>query len=226
MRQIIKQQRVFGQVDIAEITFDHRSRDEIPKLLRGLQYIYCTEEIREQVFTILRRIIPDNVTTRTGRPGMDMWKILVLGVIRLNCNWNYDKLQEIVNNHKTLRKMPGHGLIDEDYYYPLQTLKDNVSLLTVEVLAEINQVVVTAGHKLITKKNDGPDSSPELMGRCDSFVLETNVHFPTDINLLWDAVRKSIMLVARACESVDLSQWRQHRYHLRKVKSSFILSDA
>ncbi|EMS78881.1 hypothetical protein Dpo_6c00800 [Desulfotignum phosphitoxidans DSM 13687] len=25
---------------------------------------------------------------------MDLWKILVMGTIRLNCNWDYDKLQE------------------------------------------------------------------------------------------------------------------------------------
>jgi hypothetical protein len=45
--------------------------------------------------------------------------------------------------------MLGHGLVDSDYYYPLQTLKDNVSLFTPEILDRINQVVVKAGHKLI-----------------------------------------------------------------------------
>jgi hypothetical protein len=29
-----------------------------------------------------------------------------------------------------------------------------------------------------------------LQGRCDSFVLETGVRFPTGINLLDDAIRK------------------------------------
>jgi len=31
-----------------------------------------------------------------------------------------------------------------------------------------------------------------LKGRCDSFVVETDVHYPTDIHLLWDALRKLI----------------------------------
>ncbi len=35
----------------------------------------------------------------------------------------------------------------------------------------------------------------ELRGRCDSFVVETNVHYPTDINLLLDAMRKIITLM-------------------------------
>ena len=76
----------------------------------------------------------------------------MLGTLRLNCNWDYDKLQEIANNHITLRQMLGHGFFDSTTKYALQTLKDNVSLLTPEVLDKINQIVVKAGHSLVCKK--------------------------------------------------------------------------
>jgi len=46
------------------------------------------------------------------------------------------------------------------------------------VLAEINQVVVEAGHDFVKKK-----PGDEWQTRCDSFVVETDVHYPTDINL-------------------------------------------
>jgi len=49
-------------------------------------------------------------------------------------------------------------------------------------------------------------------------VLETNVHFPTDISLLYDAMRKVINLTAQWCESLDLSDWRQHVYNVKHVK--------
>lgn len=152
MRKTVTPQAKLGSVDISEIKFDLSSRDEIPKLLMGLQYIYSTPEIREKVFTVLEEIIPENTDKSNGRPGMDLWKILVLGTIRLNCNWDYDKLHEITNNHKTLRKMLGHGLIDDEYNYALQTLKDNVSLLTPEVLGKINKIAVDAFHKRVKKK--------------------------------------------------------------------------
>ena len=42
-----------GQVNISEIELDLSSRDEIPRLLMGLQHIYCTPEVREEVFQIL-----------------------------------------------------------------------------------------------------------------------------------------------------------------------------
>ena len=142
----------FGQVDISEITFDLRSRDEIPKLLMGLQYIYCTAEIREQVFKILEDMVPRGTDAKNGRPGMLLWKIFVLGTLRLNCNWDYDKLKEIADNHLTLRQMLGHVAWEDRYLYPIQTIRDNVSLFTPEILDRINQIVVKAGHNLVKKK--------------------------------------------------------------------------
>ena len=75
MRIVKDQQLQFGEVDISRIEFDLRSRDELPKLLMGLQHIYRTPELRSQVFAILEEMIPQDVDTTTGRPGMELWKI-------------------------------------------------------------------------------------------------------------------------------------------------------
>lgn len=152
MRKVVDSQLKFGEVNIAEIEFDLRSRDEIPKLLMGLQHVYCTPELRQEIFGILERLIPSKTDSNKGRPGMNLWKILVLGTIRLNCNWDYDKVKEMADNHIKLRQMLGHGIEDEDTTYALQTLRDNISLFTPEALDEINQVVVKAGHQLKGKK--------------------------------------------------------------------------
>ena len=152
MREVINPQMKFGEVSIPDIEFDLRSRDEIPKLLFGLQQIYCDRETRKAVFEILEEIVPDDTDPDNGRPGMDLWKIFVLGTLRLCCNWDYDKLMEIANNHRTLRQMLGHGIWDQDCGYALQTLKDNVSLFTPEVLDKINQIVVKHGHKIVGKR--------------------------------------------------------------------------
>jgi len=215
MRKIIEQQMKIDEIGISAIKLDLHSRDEIPKILIGLQHIYCTPGIRNEVFSILKGIVPKQVSANNGRPGMDLWKILVLGTIRLGCNWDYDKLQEIANNHQTLRQMLGHGTLDE-YRYALQTLKDNVSLLTPEVLDKVNQVVVRAGHKVIGRKEN-----EELKGRCDSFVVETDVHYPTDINLLFDAIAKVIILISRICVGVGITAWRQSQHNIRKTKKLF-----
>ncbi len=212
MRKVIEPQMKLGQVNISEIEFDLSSRDEIPRLLMGLQYIYCTPEVREDVFQILEEMIPQGIDAENGRPGMPMWKILVLGTLRLNCNWDYDKLKEIADHHDTLRQMLGHGVDEKDLRYPLQTIKDNVSLFTPPILDRISQVVVEAGHGLVK------DEGEKIRGRCDSVVVETNVHFPTDINLLLDAICRVIKMIAWLCGLAGLSIWRQSSHNLKRLK--------
>ena len=81
MRKLIENQLKIGQVDICDIPIDIQSRDEIPQLLLGLQAIYSDRQVRDNVFSILSEIIPKQVDPNNGRPGMDLWKILVLGTI-------------------------------------------------------------------------------------------------------------------------------------------------
>lgn len=152
MRQKVDNQLKFGQVDIAEITFNPKSRDDIPKLLKGLQYIFTQSEVRESIFQILEKEISPGIDKLNGRPGMSLWKILVMGMLRLNLNWDYDRLIEMVNNHRVIRQFLGHSWADETMDYNLQTVKDNVALLTPSLLNQINEVVVNCGHRLVKKK--------------------------------------------------------------------------
>jgi UDP-2,3-diacylglucosamine pyrophosphatase LpxH len=46
------------------------------------------------------------------------------------------------------------------------------------------------------------------------------VHYPTDINILFDAMRKVMTLTAKQCETNQIPGWRQHRYHIRQIKKS------
>ena len=141
-----------GASSITDVELDLASRDDIPQLLLGLQYLYMTPALREQVLQILDEMIPEEIDRNTGRPGMGLWRILVMGVLRLNLNWDYDRLCEMVNQHRTIRQMLGHGIEDDGEKYHVQTLKDNVSLLTPEISDRINQVVVQAGHQLKKKR--------------------------------------------------------------------------
>src|ERR1039457_5310203 len=178
MRAVFHSQLKLGEDDIAKIKLDPKSRDDIPQLLAGLQYIYTTPELRQAIFKILEEVVPCRVgsgkkgkaSTDKGRPGMEQWQILVLGVLRLGLNADYDRIHELANQHRTIRQMLGHGFTDDKKEYTLKNIKDNIHLFTPEILDRINQEVVRAGHKLL-KKND-----TDLFGRCDSFVVETNVH--------------------------------------------------
>jgi len=217
MRIVKHSQSSFGQTNIADIRIDPRSRDDIPAVLKGLQYIYVNTGIRDKVFALLEESLVSDARQDTGRPGMELWKVFVLATVKLGLGCDYDRLQELANQHQTLRQMLGHCGWEDTEAYALQTLIDNVSALKPEVLAEVNQIVVEAGHELLKKKS----CDPTLKARCDSFVVETDVHYPTDANLLWDAMRKLISQAGRACGDNGIPGWRQYQYNCRQVKRLF-----
>ena len=213
MRKTIDPQLKIGQTYIPNIKFDLSSRDEIPQLLIGLQVIYSDPFSQKAVFQAISESLGEEMDFHNGRPGMDLWKILVLGTLRLNCNWNFDKLHDIANNHLILRQMLGHASNEFDNQYKLQTLKDNICLFTPELMDLINQIAVNYGHTLIGNK-----ARKGLNASCDSFVEETDVHFPTDISLLWDALQKSVRLTMGIYNEMISSQWRQGEHHIRNLK--------
>jgi hypothetical protein len=117
--------------------------------------------------------------------------------------------------------MLGLGCFDTDKRYYLQTLKDNLKLFTPKIMARINVEVIRAGYLLLDL-----DIHAIIRGRCDSFVLKTDVHFPTDINLLYDAIRTLIHLCVKwdkhhttsTGSGQALPGWRQHAHNLRQFK--------
>ncbi len=148
-----------GEIAIADIKLNPKSRDDISQILRGLQHIYITPELRGPIFAILEEVLPERqiegktvkADPNNGRPGMTQWQILVLGVLRLGLNADYDRIQELANEHKTLRQMLGHSDWADEKYYNLQTLKDNLRLFTSEIMDRLNRVIVEAGHRALKK---------------------------------------------------------------------------
>jgi len=144
---------------------------------------------------------------------MDQWSILVLGSLRVGLNTDYDRILELANQHNTLREMLGLGCFDADKRYRLQTLKDNLKLFTPAIMERISTEVIRAGYQLLDL-----DIHALIRGRCDSFVLKTNVHFPTDTSLLHDATRVLIRLCVKWSLQYALPEWRLHKHNRSKFK--------
>ena len=154
MRKRFNPQPSLDATPIGEVKINGKSRHELAPLLAALQYIFVTPDLNEKIFSILeKKILGDK--KRTGRLGMSLWEILVLGCVRLNLNINYDFLQDQANNHLMLRGILGvrtKEIFKDGYLYPLSTLKENVRLLDEETLQEISVEVVKYGHTLLKKK--------------------------------------------------------------------------
>jgi len=155
MRKHFEQQTKIGVALISEVDLTMRSRDQFPQLLAGLQYIFVTSGLNESVFKLLENKIYSK-NNHTGRPGLSLWEILVLGAVRLNLNIDYDRLHYMSNSDQKLRGILGVHSTTPDWdlgkEYKLRTLKDNVSLLDEETMRQINELVTNAGHVLKKKR--------------------------------------------------------------------------
>jgi len=105
---------------------------------------------------------------------------------------DFDELHDLSNEHSALRGILGIQKNDytEGTKYSLQSIKDNVQLLEEDTIYEISRIIINGSHGLI-KKKEGVDCL-NLQIKADSFVVESNIHFPTDLNLLRDSLRKSL----------------------------------
>ena len=217
MRETIGDQSWLGATDIGEIKLDATCRDDIPAVLIGLQAIYKDEETREELFRLLDEHILPGRRHDTGRPGMNRWRILVMGILKQGMGCDFDRLRRTVNSDVDVQAFLGHDAWYDRREYGLQTIRDNVGLLTPELLRKVNELIVATGHEIIGKK-----PGDALAGRCDSFVVETDVHHPTDVNLLRDSVRCLIREASRACDAGGVDGWRQREHLSRKFGNQFL----
>ncbi len=141
---------------IPSVKFPNNCRDEAPKLLKGLQAIFMNDEINILVFSLLsERINPaQEKIIKSGRKGMGLWEVLVLGVMRQGLNANYDRIHYLANSDSLMRTVM--GIETESHQnkkeYGLTTIKDNLALLDEQTIEEINDIVISFGHKLLKKK--------------------------------------------------------------------------
>ena len=82
---------------------------------------------------------------------------------------NYERLVRQIMGISTWLDNPGQ------IQFHAKTICDNTKLLSDTLLAQMNQVVIQHGHHLVKKKED-----EKLAVKSDTYVLATNVHFPTD----------------------------------------------
>ena len=60
-----------------------------------------------------------------------------------------------------------------------------------------------------------------MRGRADSFCVETDVHHPTDLNLLWDSMRCTVRHAGRLAGIMSIGGWRQHGNVTGNIRTAF-----
>jgi transposase, IS5 family len=216
MRKRFEQQLKVSQIPISQIEVSPKYRSAFPKLVLALKKLYLTPEYNERIFSILEDKIVRG-KKNTGRPGMDLWVLFVMAQARLCLNISYDELHRMANSDKMFREIMGietkYGFERIEFEY--QNILDNVTLLDDETVRKLNDVVVEMGHGVFKKKD-----TEALRLKTDSFVVESNVHFPTDYNLLWDSSRKCMDILGKFIKRYrHLTGWRKMGFWYRGLKS-------
>ena len=209
MRKSYSNQLRLDRVPIEQVELNLESRDRIVPILRALQFLYSDRKYIDEILQWIAADVNSDSRTDTGRTGMEYWHICVLAVVRLGCNFTYDQLQDLAENHRKLRAVMGVGDCD-DRPFKWRTIRNNIRLLRPETIALINQAIVSAGHAF--------DPTAIEKVRADSFVMETNIHYPTESSLLYDGLRKIIPQCVRLAEAYGVNGWRQYAHILKIIK--------
>jgi len=131
-------------------------------------------------------------SSRWGRPTIPMATYVRLMVLKHRYRWGYEVLVREVADSLHLRRFCGialhHDAPDES------TVRKMTRRLGHEVVDELVRALI--------KKATSERRLRLRAMRCDSTVLEADIRYPTDINLVGDAVRTLVRVAGQAREAV------------------------
>lgn len=210
MRKAYSAQRRFDSSPIAQVSLNLNCRDEVVPVLAGLQYLYRDEKLRRKIVNLVAQDVSKDSRRDVGRPGYDDWQVVVLAAVRLGCNYDYDKLQDQAQNHLAIRGILGIGDWENAEQFSARRIRDTICLLQESTIEKMNQAIVAAGQEL--------HGDARRSVRADSFVVETNIHYPTESSLIYDGIRKILQLCSDLARDLVEPGWRQADHLLKKVK--------
>src|SRR4029077_2373774 len=124
---------------ISDVKLNLECRDEIIPILRALQHLYADDSLRRELLALVGKDVNGDTSRKRGRRGMNYWEIAVLAAARLGCNLDYDKLQDLAENHRCLRQIMGIGSWqDDEADFDWRRIEDNLTKLRPETLHKIN----------------------------------------------------------------------------------------
>ncbi len=210
MRKGYSNQRRLDSPPIDRVPLNLECRDRIIPILRALQHVYSKAETTAAILKLIEDDVNADTRTDCGRTGMDYGHIMVLAGVRLGCNCTYDHLHDLAENHNRLRAIMGIGEWDGETNFSWRTIRNNICLLKASTIDAISQIIIREGHAIIPE-------AVETM-RADSFVRETNIHYPTESSLIRDGLCKIMELCLQQATVHQLSGWRQHQHLWKSVK--------
>lgn len=184
MRQSKRRQRSF-----ADLEFERqgvRMEPELAAISRLLDR--KSSELLKAVVQDLRQGLQQPCKGRDGLSAEQVLRSLVLKQIK---NWSFRELRERIADGMTLREFTRFGAAAVPQHKAFHRAS---KMLPPATLQALNAAVVELALAL------GVEDARRV--RMDTTVSETDIHFPTDSGLLWDAVRVLTRSAARILDEI------------------------
>ena len=212
MRIPHRKQQYLGCPAVTQVDVNPNCRDRMIPILRALQHIYSRPQLRQKALDLIAQDVLGDADPDQGRPGLTLWQILVLASVRLGCDFTYDHLQDLAENHNNLRLIMQVMADWKEESFDFRRLHNNICLVRPETIEAINHLIVAEGHRL------DPSASQAVRG--DSFVAETNIHHPTESSLILDGLQKILRWAPALASLIEVPGWRQHKSLSKKAKKA------
>ncbi len=131
-------------------------------------------------------------SSRWGRPTIPMATYVRLMMLKHRYGWGYEVLVREVSDSLHLRRFCGIPLHEAGP--DESTVRKMTKRLGPEVVDELIRALI--------KKATGERRLRLRVMRCDSTVVEADIRYPTDINLIGDAVRTLVRVAGKTREAV------------------------
>lgn len=145
--------------------------------------------------------------SKKGAKGMTAEQVIRTAIIKQMNEFSYEELAFHLIDSSCYRWFCRIGITDKGF--KSSALCANIKRLSSETWERINRIAIDYANSLGMEKG--------RKTRIDCTVIESNIHEPTDSNLLWDSVRVLTRILHQANEKLDLTRL-SFNDHKRRAK--------
>lgn len=173
-------------------------------------------EILQKDRSFLEKIAEDFKTPKespAGAKGMTIEQVVRIAILKQLRQLGYEELYDELNDNISYRRF---AKIHECEVPGKMTLNANIKKISPEGWEEIHRVIIKTAKELGVEKGKSV--------RMDSTGVESNIHYPTDGELLWDCVRVIDRIIEGVrCEYPDMKiEYHNHTMRAKKRRYKIV----
>jgi len=169
--------------------------------------------ILQKDMSFLEKIAVDFKTPKgspAGAKGMTIEQVVRVAILKQLRQLDYEQLYDELNDNISYRRF---AKIHEGEVPKKMTLNENIKRISPEGWEEIHKVIIKTAKEL------GVENGKSV--RMDSTSVESNIHYPTDGELLWDCVRVIDRIIEGVLDEYSDMEIGYHNHAKRAKKRRY-----